>query len=374
MSKLHTLKEAKKSSGHVYYNVSIPNSSGFSSFTTQPPPTPALFQEVRDQAIITNPNDYLLSVVRFSVPTSLIPLQIMPIIPNQLDPNLSTYRVTLTYLGSSYGFSVIYIPTDVSISVPPAPGPTENPIRSKYARYYSIFSIQHLVDMINTALTTSYSALNSAHGGVVSSAPFMLYDTSTKLFSMVASTEYVTNNVKIFFNFALNKLFEGSFNQIINPAAIDTNAQFVIENLHGTNLFVIPGPLAGYQMFQEFDTISQIDSFDSLVFITGTLPIRTEALSSQVLGSNTQTQNTSNFQRILTDFQIDLSTGFESRSFIHYNPSAEYRRVDMFGTGPINNIDIQVFWRDTQLNLYPVLIPYGFLLTIKILFEKKDEI
>lgn len=370
MNKLRVLSEANVSGDHLYYNVFIPNSSNFAALSYEPPPTIATFSETRTEALINKPDDYNLAVTRFSIPTNLIPLQICPIVPNQLDPNLTTYEIFLSYNSLVYNASVEYVPTDISLPVPPAPGPSESPIRSNYYRYYSIFSIQHLLDMINTAFNAVYNTLPSGIKATLVYPPFMYYDPTTSLFSLYVPNTYVENNVGIFFNFSLNKLFSGSFNQIIEEKGAGPNFQFVVQSLNGLNQVTVNGTQY-YQMTQEFDTISQISSFDALVFTTGSLPIRSEAISSQIIGSNQSTQNTGNYQKILTDFQIDQTTGFEARSFIHYNPSAEYRRVQMYGQVPLNNIDIQVYWRDTSQNLYPVYVSFGNLLTIKILFEKK---
>ncbi len=373
MNKLSVLSKAKNSEHHIYYNISIPHDDSRFPLGN---PSPAIFQEVREQPLLYDPEDYVMSVIRFSVPTQYIPLFIMPIqqYPNT-DPNLSTYSVTLSFGGVDNQVFLAYIPENSYIPVPPPPAIGEGETRSQYVNYYSVYSIQHFLDMINTALKSAFLAIGSPPVGITQ-PPMMTYSPLTRLFSMNAQTAYATSNpgtIQIFFNNFLNVNFETSFNQIYYGYVgiiKGKNAQFVIESTPINNM-TLATLGASYVMTQDYNTIPSLTDFDSIVFITGSLPIRSEWISSQIINTSSTTNNTTNFQRILTDFEVDLNTGFETRSLVKYFPVAEYRRVDLFGRGGLYNIDLQVYWRDTEQNLYPILIPDGEICSVKILFEKK---
>jgi hypothetical protein len=62
---------------------------------------------------------------------------------------------------------------------------------------------------------------------------------------------------------------------------------------------------------------------------------------------------------------------FSYKPNLLYNPSAEYRRISLTSNRPINNIDIQVFWRNKRGELKPFYVWSGGSASIKILFEKK---
>ena len=54
-----------------------------------------------------------------------------------------------------------------------------------------------------------------------------------------------------------------------------------------------------------------------------------------------------------------------------YVPSAQYRLIHLTTSQPINNIDIQCFWKDKKGVLRPFILLIGASASIKILFQKK---
>lgn len=364
-------------SKHIYYNVTIQHTP-FGVETSVP--SKAIYQETRTEAIFDGrPSDYYLSVVRFSVPTGYVPTMIFPIFSEGGDPNLGLYSVTLSYGGSDFQTRLIYTPENTFDPVPPPPVPTENSVRTKYVNYYSVYSLQHLVDMINIALTTSFNNLKAAFPAAPpTTPPFFSYNPTNKLFSLIASSAYAgPGTIEIYNNAFLNTLFETAFNvlYINHETPFGKDVLYIIENLFTNNVTL---PIQGlcYVSTQDFTTVPSLSSFAGIVFQSGTLQIRPEWLSSNAVGTlpppSTQQSSGANFQRILTDFELDQLTGFETKSSVHYAPTAEYRRIDLYGNDPIVNIDLQVYWRDKQSNLYPIDIPFGAILTAKFLFERKQ--
>jgi hypothetical protein len=59
------------------------------------------------------------------------------------------------------------------------------------------------------------------------------------------------------------------------------------------------------------------------------------------------------------------------RPEVSYVPSAEYRFVDLLNDAPINQIDIQVYWKDKLSRLRNFYLPAGASCSMKILFQKK---
>ena len=117
----------------------------------------------------------------------------------------------------------------------------------------------------------------------------------------------------------------------------------------------------------------------NLVFTSQLIPVVKEAQSDPTnegsgdLG-NTGVTSPSSFQPIITDLELDVAgRGADVyRSFVHYEPYAEYRLADIAGSGELRNIDIQLWWRgrlDGQL--YPVNMFNLSSVSIKILFRHK---
>jgi hypothetical protein len=471
--------------GHqVYYNVTIAHDDAAGD-----QPTDAKFQEVRsDQLFDGPPCDYYMSVVRFTVPSSYIPLQIFPIQPYpNTDPNRSTYSVTLSFGGTDKQVFLQWSPQNTYIPTPPPPQfdpvtllPTEGPIRSQFYSYYSLFSINYFLSLINNAFIVAFAELKAAQPSAPpTSPPFFAYDPATRLISLYAQTSYnfsqTVPTIQIFMNTSLNVNIDNSFDteffafnqlsgkdvlfsientgtnlvavippdldvvpspwniltsyqvgQLVNSGGFNWAAVFnnigSLPTLINPNWQVLPNasapiipwinttayvvgnivswngsywialinnissePAVGnvnwnltnkfesFQMIQEFPTINQMQSFTGIVITSGSIPCRSEWISGNLINSTKQTNNSSNFQRILTDFEIDLNTGLEIRSFIHYVPTAQYRYIDLLGNTPIFNLDVQVYWKDNYNNLYLVQIPLHYVLTIKMLFEKRSK-
>jgi hypothetical protein len=123
---------------------------------------------------------------------------------------------------------------------------------------------------------------------------------------------------------------------------------------------------------QEMSTIDTWCPISSIVFTSNTLPIViTQYSSTNTSGTQPSSGAVgSDFALVITDL-ITNQQGF--RPNVVYNPSAEYRRIDMTGNQGIRNIDINVFWRSKTGLLIPFVLGSGSSASIKLLFEKKDK-
>jgi hypothetical protein len=125
------------------------------------------------------------------------------------------------------------------------------------------------------------------------------------------------------------------------------------------------------QLTQEFSTENILTPVSSIVFTTSSIPIVPNQMSGPLVYSNNQIVNTSsnnnNFALVITDMTVDGNY----QGSVLYNPSGEYRRIDLTGNSPLTNIDIQVFWKNRQGQLVPFYLWSGCSCSIKLLFEKK---
>src|SRR5271167_3044289 len=112
----------------------------------------AEYQVTKTIPILSKCNDYYCSIVNFRIPLNDIPLFIMPIVPNQPNSNLTTFKIGITTGGIDYSQSVIYV------SETGAPVPLQNQPTQVITLYYYVFSYQNLITAVNTALAAAFLA------------------------------------------------------------------------------------------------------------------------------------------------------------------------------------------------------------------------
>lgn len=426
MSQLNQVKR-DNSPDQVYYDVTITN---FQSQNTLPPVF--YYNEARTIPFINCPEDYYLSIVRFSVDTGTLPVFIPSIVPNQANPNLTIYNITLTYNDGTTNFTsgatpMIFIPQDRSIPVPIPPSQTSNKLQINDTGYYNIYSYQYIAFLITETFKTALANLVTAVGAVnmpfydiyynslanVASTfalpsddlpPLFQWDTSSDTGSIFAIPQYDLNPdvnpalsgnepIKIFFNAPLFYLFQSFPATIFGYSVLGGNENFQISviNEGGLNTSLItppiydtmgggsptdPKPLSVpyISVYQETSTISSLSPITAIVFTSNTMPITPNQVSTPLVLSDTQQVgfqgNNANIANIITDLVSD--TGAYRPSLV-YTPSAQYRLVTLNGNRPLFNLDVEIFYRLRNSELVPFRLASGGSVTLKIAFLKKDS-
>jgi hypothetical protein len=166
-----------------------------------------------------------------------------------------------------------------------------------------------------------------------------------------------------------------------SSVSLGRNYQLVVANFGGVNTIELPtNPVppavasVWTQMFQEFSTIDTWSPVASIVFTSNTIPIISNQLSAPLVFNNGQSSsgigNNANFAQVITDMATNQQV---FKPNVLYNPTAEYRRIDMTGNTPLTNIDINVYWRDKLGQLIPFTLASGASASVKFLFERKDR-
>lgn len=343
------------STDNVYYNITIQYEDN--------PKGVARFAENRTEPILKNSQNYYCCVVRFYVPLSQVPLMIAPIQNNQANPNLMIYSVTLGYNGTFVQTYLTFTPSDMTVPVPPAPSANPPNYVQVITSYYNITSIQILVDMFNTALATSFAGITPPIGSV---APYIIFDSVTNLFSIVCQSAYYDKGlalpISIYFNNAAQPLFDGL--EVYKTATNDPNGkdyQVVVRNTN--NNYIAPN----YYLIQNFNSLSNWNSLLSIVFLSGTIPVRYEQIPA------VNRNGEANFRPIITDFQpLFTNTGIE-RNAAQFFVQGVYRLIDLVGSDvELRKFDLDIYWQDKNGNLYPLYIAPNEILNIKLLFVKKS--
>ena len=186
---------------NLYYDINVvsdydPTLTG----TTAPPLT---FNEIRQNPIIQYPEDYLLSVVRFSLETPTLPIWIPQVLLGQTDYNkliyswgmsITDYAIptapVTTFLTNAVNW--IYEPDDLTAPTPAVP----LVFQDLTAGYYYTYEFSRVLSMANKALKTAFDNFNAqlavdigTPGGVPANiyqnyCPQMVYDPVGELFSI----------------------------------------------------------------------------------------------------------------------------------------------------------------------------------------------
>lgn len=377
-------KQPKKK--RFYYDITIGN-----SLLANPSgvPVEATFNETRTQALFDGePENYNLSVIRFTLPTLYIPYQIMPVEfdpTNPANPNRTIYSFTLKYNNVLYKQPVQWI-TQTLASPTPTPPPFTGIKTPDYYIYYSLYNLTYFCSLLNTTLDVCFQTnivpLLPVVAGKSYVSPYFTYNPNNKLFSLWASGEFLTTStlpfgmVGLYWNSNLGNIFDDSFNiQFLGfnrPDGDDNRG--IIANTYNNSIPSSIDPMGFiYEQLQEFDITGFISKFQSILATTGGMPVVNDIVSNN-LQQNTQGTNfgtvASNFLPIITDFEIDNSSGYNLKGFVHYLPTAEFRRIALKGKTPIKQIDISFYWRDVFGNVFPILIPSNSFASLKLLFEE----
>jgi hypothetical protein len=339
---------------NVYYNIRIVN-RGDPSAVGQSQFSQAVYNVNRTSAILENPNDYELAVVRFSLPASNIPIMVWGDQPYDKKTNPSSkvdkYVISMSFDGADVSKVLNFIPN------------------SSGNDFYgdTIWNYQEIIDIINVAFLECFNDLKVLKPlAPPSSAPYMIYTATTRLCTLFAPQTYDIGNpaippappptIQVYFNSALYTLFPSlpSFEQEeLEPLS----HQLIIKNNFNNSTTI--GGTPYYFMEQEYSTLALWNDFSKIVFETDTIPVEPEYQPSQ----NDTTR------RLITDFEP--VEDINNREQIQYFGTGWKRYYDLRSHYPLKSIDIKAYWEDNDGKLYPIYIGSDEALTMKILFRKK---
>jgi hypothetical protein len=400
---------------YLYYDLLVSNLNNDTAVL----PPPLQFMETRSIPILKSTEDYDLSITRFQLSTTCLPVVRPTIQPNQTDLNLTAYVISMAYAydGVDYTYSqnVRFVPQNLSAGIPVAPSMTLSGLQDNSTGYYNLYSKEYFVAMINNAFSACNTGLIEVllragiypPTGAEAEPPILLFDTSTSLSTVYVPAMVDSSTVgyrwqtwnqgyqstptsgtfRLYFNSALYSLFSSlpclNSNGYINPFSGVTNTNMVHQLLipASPNFVTLAMPIGGTSQYQcwpvvqEYTTVASWSPVASIVFTSTTLPVQGNLLSNPLIYVNNQQvglpSSGSNFGTILTDF---TSTDFKSDGSVTYIPTAEYRRISLIGNRPLISVDVGVFWLDKHTQqLQPFYLLAGDTLTMKLLFERRTS-
>lgn len=396
------LRKKEVNPDQVYYDLTIAN---INNGDVNPVNSPVLiFNEQRQNAIINNTGDYYLSIVRFQLDTTSLPI-LAPIIEDyftqisQGSPATNSktiYSVTIldntTIPATPHQVYIEWLPQINNVDVPAPPAPTaSNPLQIE-SEWYFCYNFEWFVNLVNTALQ---QALTLAGLTASTDIAVMGWNTSTNSASLyldqanfsTITAPLTTPNYSLYFNQALYTLFSSFPATYYGSIGVSNglNYNISVPNTKGLNSIYLPviAPPAPatqtpcVQINQEWDTTPLWTPISSIVFTSATFPIIPNRLSppqafdNGVLYNLNPNSNNSNFAQVITDI---ASADICYKPTLIYAPDAQYRLIDMVGNTPLTNINIQVFWKSKLGNFVPFRLATGNSCAMKLLFTKKSSV
>lgn len=363
---------------HIYYDLDVINNDT----TGLNAPQILRLTEIRNTPYLMSPENYFVSVARFSLQTPSLPVWIPQAQIGQSDPNLLIYSFTLKYKTYEFQQYVRFIPTDLSQRIPAPP----IDFQDLETAYYYVFTYQQCITLFNNALASAVTGLNAlvvAGGDTLPStnAPFFEFDPNALLCILDADeagySNTLVNPIQIYANspcFTLFSTFQ-AINYGYQNITNGKNFQFVIRNINGTNELTL-STYTALQMYQEESTSALWCPIQSIVFTTALLPVQPELVGvPKVFNSDSNlfnSGNNSNIANILTDFIVPFEPGNTYKPNLVYTPNGEYRLMDLAGSSPLSALEMTVFWKDIFGALHPFYLNSGCSASIKLMFRRKD--
>ena len=297
-----------------YYNIRITRDYDVKS--VQDGPLPISFNTTRTSPVLDDPSLYEMAVVRFYLPSEL-PIFIFDTDADGIGPHL---QVGLEFEGAQFITTLIYDPYC----------PECIPANSVY--YY-----QEFIDMINTALSTSFADMKAVKPlAPPTEAPYMTFNPTTRLCSLFAQTSYASalaSPVNILMNIVMYNRFFPSLPMVqIRDIGIQTFIVLRVQdnknNTTGTS--VLPIPAGYFKMVQELPTLSLWNDLQTILLETDHIPVEPEYEPSE----------NSTTRRLLTDFEPVV--GVNDRVAFQFQPQGALRWYNLTSQYPLSNLDLKV--------------------------------
>jgi hypothetical protein len=406
---------------HIYYDLEVANQA---LNDTGLPPSRLSFTQVRSSSILDNPNDYFMSIVRFSLDTAGALPSFIPQIDLQQSndpssnfftpdfPNKTVYEITLAYKDASgVTFSstkpVIYIPhIKAGLNLPGFVAPASPPltIADGTTNYYWVQNLNQWIQMINKTMSDAWaSVVFDASGSVTpltgdnAIPPYLLWNNELNIATLYAqvalfnqgafwnpySTPASPASANLWFNAPLRVLFssfEYTFQGYAPPNSFLLRVYDRGDNVRPKG--TAPPSLAGFleprfdafEMVQAFSTGPTMCPITSIIFTTSLLPVLPSLLGIPQLFSGNSgviNQDNNNIINTVTDLEVNLTRGDEYLPNVIYEPTAEYRLLDLQSNAPLTSIQISVVWKDIFGQVHDFYIQNGCGATLKVMFRKK---
>jgi len=394
MNRQQLMKPVDTNKDHIYYNIKIHN-DGIDDTNI-----PIYFNENRGTALVEKASDYYVSIVRFSLESTNLPVLMMrpdtSLITNPTkNVNQLVYKMSLS--GDNWATrtqiktrNLIFDPSIINpLTVPKASDFNDD---LKFNSYYYLYNIQQFIEFLNTASSNLTDDLENSISGFSGLPPKFTFDGSTGLISLKLSVFTNTNlggNNQFLPQFTLNHSlysalsgFGFTYNAEYPDEYLITNVAFKLNPTYdnvgiGTGLTQsLTKDEYEFIATQDYASISILNPISSIAFSTSRLPIQPTQEAKPLITGGTSLYGNNNgenndFSPIINDFSVYNENGYAYKPSVYYTPSSEYKLNDLFGSNPINHVDILCDWIDIYGKKHPMVLESQNSAEIQLLFRKK---
>ena len=357
----------KKGRDHIYVHTSMINDSDSDKIPLQT-------SYSKGDAIIENCHLYKMAISKFELSTLDLPLCIPRILIDGVntDVNKLCYSFTLRYGTTDKQVFCTFTPQNVNAKVPTSYNPLTKQDLS--TDYYYLNSFNYMIDILNDALNTAYTELNTAIGDIGSFPPFLSYSDGYLILNADVNkyADGIDNQIKIFCNASAYVLLSGFLTEDSTDLTNGKNYRFKMIN-NGNVLSL--DDYNAITMIQEFKSAQNWVPVKSIAITTSNVPVFGEIVSYPNVFQPKQDFNDNSNQSVdvITNFSVDLDsnpTGYMPS--VTYSTTNAFRFVDLKQVSSISDINISVYWRDeygklTQVYAYPKTSSY-----IDVVFVSRD--
>lgn len=360
-------------SSHIYLDFNIINNTDRKKLAREYVTLPS--------SVLDNPNEYTLSIIRFLLQPSDLPVHIFRIEQGitQTDPNKGKFQIGFRYVpsGNLYMENIEWEPEESGfVSIPPPPPSVNNGLQ-KDDQYYFMYSYKHLAYLANKAIVVAVDSLNLAEGTAFD-YPQIVFDEKRGTYDLYMPLDFTEGvsaaDVSLMINEDSLKFLEGQIYYYDSIAQL--YEMKALQQPLFLNAYWLPtedpasDPVGWYFFPAEFSVLEKLHSPKKIIFTSNTLPIIQEWVNTQNIYSNRT--DTSESLPIISDFSIVSNQAGSSMNDYLYVPQAEYRRLNLNHAAPIKNIDVTIYWIDDYNVLWPLELRKGSLSSCKMLFERKS--
>ena len=251
--------------------------------------------------------------------------------------------------------SVAYQTTQFSSGYPIYPALLFPAINGTYpidAGPADIYDYQTFLNQINNALTTAFASISTQTGYQSTDAPRIIFDASTKLFSVIVDGYYLQSSKYVL---DLNQNLLNLFNF---PSVLDSNNSgffsIIVEN-NVNNTWGTTTPPTYVQVQQESSTLQKFYDLVRILVQTSQIPVSGDS------------EGTNNSILLITDVVPDTST-LDPTSLLVYQPTV-LRWYNLYATQPLAKIDLYFSYGTKDGTIYPVYIAAGEYASCKLEFK-----
>ena len=343
-----------KNDNYNYVNMSYYNPSLTEYF-------PATIIKNFSDTVVDNPSEHFVSIIRAAIPIETIPLfnLVDYLYPNSKNPNTT---------GPAPGYTLPQVETFFSVSF-------EYPAGVFYTQrvfwqilgppfqdtnQYEVYTYSSFLEGVNRALVQLQLQVNVVNPCLITNSPYFYYDYRVNKIQLYAPNLIFNNTLPAPVNIWVNSILYDLINTMPYSAFTFDSVRLQIDS---DETFVDSGVTYDVITQESSDALCSWNSLRNILFFSN-LPTTTEF--SNTVGE----ANQDDIQlQILGDVAVDLvGHGCE----IVYNPTSQYRLVNMNSEYPLTNIQIKVFYQVKSGRIFPLFISPRSGINLKLAFINKS--